>query len=158
MSRTSIRVSVSPTSTVTAVPTWPASADRPLAQWVSIFGFSPAAVGAKGVLKKSENAPSLFLLSWYGSLEMQAIMEPIQNTHRIVQSAQSGDRDAFSTLVEIHRGQVEALARLRMSPGLQRKVGIEDVVQRRPRWLALVSGLAGLVALTSASLIYAYVG
>ncbi len=60
---------------------------------------------------------------------MQAIMEPIQNTQRIVQSAQRGDRDAFSTLAEIHRGQVEALARLRMSPRLQRKVGIEDVVQ-----------------------------
>lgn len=32
----------------------------------------------------------------------------------------------------------------------------EDVVLRKPRWLAIVSGLAGLVALTSASLLYAY--
>jgi len=32
----------------------------------------------------------------------------------------------------------------------------EDVVLRKPRWLAIVSGLAGLLALTSASLLYAY--
>jgi len=32
----------------------------------------------------------------------------------------------------------------------------EDVVFKKPRWLAIVSGLAGLVALTSASLLYAY--
>jgi MSHA biogenesis protein MshM len=32
----------------------------------------------------------------------------------------------------------------------------EDVVRRKPRWLALVSGLAGVIALTSASLLYAY--
>lgn len=32
----------------------------------------------------------------------------------------------------------------------------EDVVLKKPRWLAIVSGLAGLAALTSASLIYAY--
>ncbi len=32
----------------------------------------------------------------------------------------------------------------------------EDVVLRKPRWLAIVSGLAGLIALTSASLLYAY--
>jgi len=32
----------------------------------------------------------------------------------------------------------------------------EDVNRSRPRWLALASGLAGIVALTSASLLYAY--
>ena len=32
----------------------------------------------------------------------------------------------------------------------------EDVVLKKPRWLAIVSGLAGLAALTSASLLYAY--
>jgi MSHA biogenesis protein MshM len=32
----------------------------------------------------------------------------------------------------------------------------EDVLQKKPRWLAIASGLAGLVALTSASLLYAY--
>lgn len=32
----------------------------------------------------------------------------------------------------------------------------EDVLHRKPRWLAIASGLAGLVALTSASLLYAY--
>ena len=32
----------------------------------------------------------------------------------------------------------------------------EDVVLKKPRWLAIASGLAGLVALTSASLLYAY--
>ena len=32
----------------------------------------------------------------------------------------------------------------------------EDVVGRKPRWLALVSGLVGLAALTSAGLLYAY--
>jgi MSHA biogenesis protein MshM len=32
----------------------------------------------------------------------------------------------------------------------------EDVRQRKPGWLALASGLAGLIALTSAGLIYAY--
>lgn len=34
----------------------------------------------------------------------------------------------------------------------------EDVNARTPRWLALVSSLAGLVALTSAGLLYAYAG
>lgn len=56
-------------------------------------------------------------------------MEPIQSIHKTVQLAQSGDRDAFARLAEIHQKQVEALARLRMSPELQRKVGIEDIVQ-----------------------------
>ena len=32
----------------------------------------------------------------------------------------------------------------------------EDVVGRKPRWLAVVSGLVGLAALTSAGLLYAY--
>lgn len=32
----------------------------------------------------------------------------------------------------------------------------EDVRRARPRWLTLLSGLAGLIALTSASLLYAY--
>jgi MSHA biogenesis protein MshM len=32
----------------------------------------------------------------------------------------------------------------------------EDVQRLRPRWLTLISGLAGLIALTSASLLYAY--
>jgi len=32
----------------------------------------------------------------------------------------------------------------------------EDVVLKKPRWLAIASSLAGLVALTSASLLYAY--
>ena len=32
----------------------------------------------------------------------------------------------------------------------------EDVRRPRPRWLTLISGLAGLIALTSASLLYAY--
>lgn len=32
----------------------------------------------------------------------------------------------------------------------------EDVLRSRPRWLTLISGLAGLIALTSASLLYAY--
>ncbi|MGI9321836.1 MAG: AAA family ATPase, partial [Thiogranum sp.] len=32
----------------------------------------------------------------------------------------------------------------------------EDVLQRRPRWLTIVTGLAGLIALTSAGLLYAY--
>jgi MSHA biogenesis protein MshM len=32
----------------------------------------------------------------------------------------------------------------------------EDVVIKKPRWLAVVTGVAGLVALTSASLLYAY--
>jgi MSHA biogenesis protein MshM len=32
----------------------------------------------------------------------------------------------------------------------------QDIHQRRPRWFTLVSGLAGLIALTSASLLYAY--
>lgn len=32
----------------------------------------------------------------------------------------------------------------------------EDVLHRRPRWLTIVTGLAGLIALTSAGLLYAY--
>ena len=79
-------------------------------------------------------------------------MEPIQNTHKIVQSAQRGDRDAFARLAEIHRGQVEALARLRMSPELQRKVGVDDVVQETFAQALESLGAAGPVNIAAAAL------
>lgn len=39
---------------------------------------------------------------------------------------------------------------------LQAARDTEDVIQRKPRWLAVISGLVGFLALTSAGLLYAY--
>lgn len=47
----------------------------------------------------------------------------------LIRRAQRGDREAFSELAGAHRHALEALARLRMSPQLRRKVEIADIVQ-----------------------------
>ncbi len=60
---------------------------------------------------------------------MQVTMKSKPSIQELVRRAQKGDRDAFSELADVHRDSLEALARLRMSSELRRKVEVADIVQ-----------------------------
>src|SRR5215469_15010856 len=56
-------------------------------------------------------------------------MEAHTSTHGLVERAQQGDQDAFSSLFEKCRPRLAVIIHCRLSPGLRRDADVDDVLQ-----------------------------
>ena len=56
-------------------------------------------------------------------------MQGQDRIQELVESAQGGDASAFAKLARQYQERLEALVRSRLGPGLEQKIGVEDVVQ-----------------------------